>query len=145
MPSSQSQLTSTMLKDKQPRMLVPSQALKYLESSTNPPQLLLPTVWTRSKVKRMLSFSILVVVLLMFHFLLSTAVSLKLSLLQVIPILVVKISIRESPTTSAKFSRKSTMLTLRQMFAPLRNLCLKLKKQRETSLQFFRLRLPSKV
>ena len=100
-------------KDKPPRMLVPSLVSTSNVLSTNPPPLLSLTVLTRrEKVSATFSFSILVVVLLMFHSLPLKTVSSKLRPPMVTLTWVVKISITESSTTAFRTSRRRLVSTL---------------------------------
>lgn len=105
-------LISTIHKDKQPRMLVPSQVSTFNVSSTNPPLPLLHTVSTRRvRVNATFSSSISVVVLSMFPYSQLKTVSLKSKPPTVTLTWVVKISITELSISALLTSRRNQALT----------------------------------
>ena len=125
------QPTSTMPKDKLPKMLAPFPALRFLESSTNHQLRPLPMDSIKSKARRTSLCLISVVVLLMFLCLQSITEFSK-SLLPLVTLnSVVKTLTSDSLITSAMSLRRSMMSTLKQMFVPSKSSSLKLKKQRE--------------
>lgn len=108
------------------------------------PQLLL-TEWTKNLERRILLYSILEVVLLMFLFWQSIMEFLKSLPLQEILILEEKILTKNWLNISLKFSKRKIVLIWKKTQELSKNLNLKLKKQREIFQVFIKSRLPLKV
>ena len=108
------------------------------------PQLLL-TEWTKNLERRILLYSILEVVLLMFHYWQSIMEFLKSLPLQEILILEEKILTKNWLNISLKFSKRRIVLIWKKTQELSKNLNLKLKKQREIFQVSIKSRLPLKV
>lgn len=130
---SQYQHISMMHRDKPQKMPVWLQVLMYSELLMSQPLLQLLTEWIKNLEKKILSFSILEEVLLMFLFWQSIMESSKSSPHLEILTLEEKILTKNWLSISQKFSKRKIMLIWKKTQEHSKNLNLKLKKQREIS------------